>query len=253
MLASTATAAGDSRPTALDKAHPTSGDCNGCHTTTPTFATDQTGSAKPANHIPTTAPCAQCHTTAGNYALYSVDRHAPGRDRAASPAMRPRSPARSPTSRSSRTRATTSRSARSTATAPAATRPPTSTPAASSSAPRASVPRRSPSPATPRWPSGRQRLPDLPRERPLRSACSRARPRPPGTRARRPSTRRIPPAVTATAVTPRRPTFATDQSGSAKPANHIPTTAPCTQCHTTAGNYALYSVDRHPPGRDRAA
>src|SRR5260221_259161 len=72
MLASTATTAGDSRPTALDKLHPTSGDCNGCHTTTPTFATDQTGNAKPANHIPTTAPCAQCHTTAGNYAVYSV-------------------------------------------------------------------------------------------------------------------------------------------------------------------------------------
>ena len=28
----------------------------------------------------------------------------------------------------------------------------------------------------------------------------------------------------------------------AKPANHIPTSAPCAQCHTTAGNYALYSV-----------
>ena len=27
-----------------------------------------------------------------------------------------------------------------------------------------------------------------------------------------------------------------------KPANHIPTSAPCAQCHTTAGNYALYSV-----------
>src|SRR6202035_881448 len=72
MLVGTATTAGDSRPTALDKNHPTSGDCNGCHTTTPTFATDQTGTAKPANHIPTTAACAQCHTTAGNNALYSV-------------------------------------------------------------------------------------------------------------------------------------------------------------------------------------
>ena len=73
MVTSTATTAGDSRPTALDKAHPTTGDCNGCHTTTPTFATDQTGgSTKPANHIPTSAACAQCHTTAGNYALYSV-------------------------------------------------------------------------------------------------------------------------------------------------------------------------------------
>ncbi|TLZ01865.1 MAG: hypothetical protein E6K36_10705, partial [Gammaproteobacteria bacterium] len=72
MIASSASTAGDSRPTALDKIHPTSGDCNGCHTTTPTFASDVTGSAKPANHIPTNAPCAQCHTTAGNFALYSV-------------------------------------------------------------------------------------------------------------------------------------------------------------------------------------
>jgi hypothetical protein len=72
MLASTATAAGDSRPTALDKAHPTSGDCSACHTTTPTFGGNQTAGAKPANHIPTTAACTQCHTTAGNYAAYSV-------------------------------------------------------------------------------------------------------------------------------------------------------------------------------------
>src|SRR5439155_6677250 len=48
------------------------GDCNGCHTTTPTFASDVTGAGKPANHIPTSAPCAQCHTSAGNYAAYSV-------------------------------------------------------------------------------------------------------------------------------------------------------------------------------------
>ena len=71
MLASTATAAGDSRPTAFDKSHPISGDCNACHTTTPTFSTNQTGgSAKPATHIPTSAPCGQCHTTAGNYGVY---------------------------------------------------------------------------------------------------------------------------------------------------------------------------------------
>ena len=63
---------------ALDKAHPTSGDCNGCHTTTPTFAINQTGNAKPANHIPTTAACTQCHTTAGNYAAYSVTGTQPG-------------------------------------------------------------------------------------------------------------------------------------------------------------------------------
>src|SRR5260370_32720302 len=72
MLASTATTAGDSRPTAFDKNHPLSGDCIGCLTTTPTFAGDVTAAGKPTNHIPTTAPCTQCHTTAGNYALYSV-------------------------------------------------------------------------------------------------------------------------------------------------------------------------------------
>src|SRR6516162_4270057 len=72
MIAGTVAAWGDSRPTAYDKNHPTSGDCSGCHTTTPTFASDQTGNTKPANHIPTSAPCAQCHTTAGNDAVYSV-------------------------------------------------------------------------------------------------------------------------------------------------------------------------------------
>src|SRR3984893_7250794 len=31
-------------------------------------------------------------------------------------------------------------------------------------------------------------------------------------------------------------------AGAVRPANHIPTTAPCSQCHTTPGIYALYSV-----------
>src|SRR5207247_2183439 len=38
------------------------------------------------------------------------------------------------------------------------------------------------------------------------------------------------------------PTFLSDVTAGGKPANHIPTSAPCAQCHTTAGNYALYSV-----------
>src|SRR5262249_26370272 len=59
----------DDRPTKYDSSHPTGGDCMGCHTTTPTFASDI---GKPTNHIPTSAPCAQCHTTAGNDAVYSV-------------------------------------------------------------------------------------------------------------------------------------------------------------------------------------
>src|SRR5204863_293930 len=54
MVAGTASTWGDSRPQAFDKTHPASGDCNGCHTTSPTFATNQSGSsAKPSNHIPT--------------------------------------------------------------------------------------------------------------------------------------------------------------------------------------------------------
>jgi hypothetical protein len=62
---------GDDRPQSYDTAHPASGDCGGCHTTKPTFATNQSGSAaKPANHIPTNAGCAICHTTAGNYGAY---------------------------------------------------------------------------------------------------------------------------------------------------------------------------------------
>src|SRR6516164_5882525 len=63
MVGASMTAQGDDRPTGYDKNHPTSGDCMGCHTTTPTFASDLTNGGKPANHIPTTAQCSQCHTT----------------------------------------------------------------------------------------------------------------------------------------------------------------------------------------------
>jgi hypothetical protein len=87
MVTSTAAAWGDSRPPAnatYDKTpHPTAAqgpECSSCHSTTPTFNTNQSGNAKPANHIPTGVPpysgsapaCATCHTTAGNNALYSV-------------------------------------------------------------------------------------------------------------------------------------------------------------------------------------
>src|SRR4029077_7762111 len=73
MTPSTATTAGDSRPTALDPKHPTTGDCGNCHVPTPLFATNLLPTVpKPANHIPTTAPCAQCHTTVGNFAVYDV-------------------------------------------------------------------------------------------------------------------------------------------------------------------------------------
>jgi hypothetical protein len=69
MMPGSATVAGDSRPSsALDAKHPASGDCGGCHSTTPTFAANVTGAGKPANHIQTNATCAQCHTTADNSA-----------------------------------------------------------------------------------------------------------------------------------------------------------------------------------------
>ena len=71
MLPGTGTTAGDSRPTStLDSMHPTSGECSGCHTTSPTFTTNQSGAALPA----------RC---SGRDVLRDVlfPRHAPGRER----------------------------------------------------------------------------------------------------------------------------------------------------------------------------
>jgi hypothetical protein len=62
------------RPTAAQDAfHPTAAsapDCASCHTG---FAVGDFNkvTTKPATHIPTNAPCAQCHTTPGNFALYT--------------------------------------------------------------------------------------------------------------------------------------------------------------------------------------
>ncbi len=135
--------------------------------------------------------------------------------------------------------ATTSRSAASTAAARAATPPRTSTPAASSSAPRVSTPRRSRLPATARWrrqsrpARAATKVPSL-----LASSASSAE----ETRAPRRSTPATRPRGTAAAaIRPRRPLQAASR-------HHIPTTAPCSRCHTTAGNYALYS-----PARTRAS
>src|SRR5205814_3378864 len=38
------------------------------------------------------------------------------------------------------------------------------------------------------------------------------------------------------------PTFLSELTATTRPATHIPTSAACAQCHTTAGNYAAYSV-----------
>src|SRR5207302_6561307 len=56
MLVGTATTWGDSRPPAYDKAQPRSSACLTCHTTTPTFATNQTGNSTNPAHLPPTNP-----------------------------------------------------------------------------------------------------------------------------------------------------------------------------------------------------
>lgn len=241
MVASTASTAGDSRPTALDKSHPTSGDCNGCHTTTPTFATDQSGGSKPANHIPTNAPCAQCHTTAGNYAVYSVS----GTHQGVTACLTCHAPAVATTFANITITTTPGnhmpigsldcngsgchtisnvnpggfRLGTANINTPTLTVGGHTTVAAAVSscetchetAPYVGML------ASTATTAGDSRPTALDKSHPTSGDCSGCH--------------------TTT------PTFATDQSGgSSKPANHIPTSAPCAQCHTTAGNYAVYSV-----------
>jgi hypothetical protein len=58
------------RPTpAQDPAHPTTGDCGGCHTTT----SFNTGVGKPANHLPTSQPCSLCHTNPNDYSVATMN------------------------------------------------------------------------------------------------------------------------------------------------------------------------------------
>jgi hypothetical protein len=240
MLASSATAAGDSRPTALDKIHPTSGDCNGCHTTTPTFSSDQTGSAKPANHIPTNAPCAQCHTTVGNNALYSVT----GTHQGVSGCLTCHGstvnttfanitivtnpgnhiPFGSLDCNGSGCHTTSNVNAGGFKLGAASIASPTLTVAGHNtvaaavtgcttcheSAPYVGMLASSATTA------GDSRPTAFDKAHPTSGDCNGCH--------------------TTT------PTFTTNQTGGSKPSNHIPTTAACAQCHTTAGNYAAYSV-----------
>ncbi len=241
MLASTATAAGDSRPTALDKAHPSTGDCNGCHTTTPTFATDQTGgSTKPANHIPTTAACAQCHPAAGNYALYSVSGTHQGVT----------------TCLGCHAASVAGTFANITIASPPANHMPIGNldcngsgchtltnlntggfrlGAANLSTPTLNVAGHSTVAAAV---SGCQSCHEsAPYVGMLAStATTPADSRPMAFDKAHPGTGDCNGCHTTT------PTFSKNQTAGAKPANHIPTTAACTQCHTTAGNYSAYSV-----------
>src|SRR5213078_1212900 len=240
MIAGSATAWGDSRPQAFDKVHPATGDCNGCHTTTPTFATDMTPSAKPANHIPTTAPCTQCHTTAGNYAAYSVT----GTHQGVTGCL----------SCHGSTVATTF------ANITLVTNPSNHFPfgtldcngsgchsasnvspggfklgSASLTAPTLSVAGHTTVAAgVAACQTCHETAPYLGMMASSATAWGDSRPQ---------AFDKVHPATgDCSSCHTTTPTFATDMTQSAKPANHIPTTAPCTQCHTTAGNYAAYSV-----------
>ena len=241
MIASSATAAGDSRPTAFDKNHPTSGDCGGCHTTTPTFSADVTQApAKPANHIPTTAACAQCHTTAGNYALYSVTGTHQGVTNCLSchgPTVATTFANVTITTLSSNhipiggldcngsgchTTANVNTGGFNIGTANIST--PTLTVAGHTTVATAVAACQTCHEAAPY----QGMIPS--------SATAAGDSRPTAFDKNHPTSGDCGGCHTTT------PTFSSDVTSSAKPANHIPTTAACAQCHTTAGNYALYSV-----------
>jgi hypothetical protein len=51
-------------------AHPTSGECGNCHTSTVSFAI---GNLQPAGHIPTTQPCTLCHQNPADYTQKIMD------------------------------------------------------------------------------------------------------------------------------------------------------------------------------------
>jgi len=240
MVASTATAAGDSRPTALDKSHPTTGDCNACHTTTPTFTTDQTGNAKPANHIPTTAACAQCHTTPGNNAVYSVTGTHQGvtgcltcHGSTVNTTFANITIVTNPTNHipfgtldcnGSGCHTTTNVNPGGFVIGTANISTPTLTTSGHTTVAAAVTGCQTCHESAPyvgmvvstATAAGDSRPTALDKNHPTTGDCNGCH--------------------TTT------PTFATDQTGSAKPANHIPTTAACAQCHTTPGNNAVYSV-----------
>src|SRR5213595_3638108 len=242
MLASTSTTAGDSRPTAFDKAHPTSGDCNGCHTTTPTFVTDMTSAAKPANHIPTTAPCAQCHTTAGNYAAYSVTGTHQGvtgclscHGSTVATTFANITLVTNPSNHFPFGTLDCNRSGCHTMTNVTAGGGGFKLGSASLTAPTLSVAGHTTvASAVAACQTCHETAPYIGMIASSATAWGDSRPQ---------AFDKVHPATgDCNGCHTTTPTFMTDQTGNAKPANHIPTTAPCAQCHTTAGNYAAYSV-----------
>src|SRR5215469_9721867 len=242
MIGGTNTTAGDSRPTtALDKSHPTTGDCGSCHTTTPTFASDITGGGKPANHIPTSAPCSQCHTTAGNYAAYSVTGTHQGVTNCLSChgssvattfanvtiVTNPSNhiPIGSLDCNGSGCHSTSNVNPGGFKLGTASINTPTLAVAGHTTV----------AGAVSGCQTCHQSAQFLGMVAGTNTTAGDSRPTATLDKSH-PTTGDCNGCHTTT------PTFASDQTGSTKPANHIPTSAPCAQCHTTAGNYAVYSV-----------
>jgi hypothetical protein len=242
-----AASASDMRPLAsLDKNHPTSGDCVGCHSTAPTFSSNQTGSAaKPANHIPTNAPCAQCHTTANNYALYSVT----GTHQGVTDCLSCHASAVAKTFLNVSIVSSTD--------SPATHIPFGSLDCNGSGCHSAS----NVNPGGFNLGPANINVPTLTvtghstvaAATPLCGTCHEQA-QFQGMDSSTGTASDMRPPVALDAIHPKlgagdcsschstNPTFASNQTGTAKPTGHIPTTAPCAQCHTTANNYALYSV-----------
>src|SRR5215471_16109190 len=244
MVVGTNTTAGDSRPTTtLDANHPTSGDCSGCHTTTPTFASDQTGGSKPANHIPTNAPCAQCHTTAGNYAVYSVTGTHQGvtgcltcHGSSVATTFANITVVTNPSNHipfgtldcnGSGCHSTTNVNPGGFNIGTANINTPTLTVAGHTTI------------AGTGGVSGCQTCHQSAQFLGMVAGTNTTAgdSRPTAT-----LDKNHPTTGDCTGCHTTTPTFASDLSAGSKPANHIPTNAPCAQCHTTAGNYAVYSV-----------
>ena len=247
MLASTATAAGDSRPTALRQERiPTSGDCNGCHTSTPTFAANVTRRESPRTTYPTTAACTQCHTTAGNYAVYSVT----GTHQGVTTCLSCHGADAGVCQHHDRRQAGQSHADRCLdCNGSGCHRTTNVNPggfklgAASINTPTLSIAGHDTIAAA--YPRARP----VTRRRPT-SACSPARRPRPAIRARRASTRRIRPAATAMAAIPRTPTFAADVTAVGKAREPHPDHRSVRAVPYHGGQLRDLFGHRHSPGRD---
>ena len=231
------------------QAPPPPADCGACHTTTPTFANNQLSTALPTGHIPIAPPtyaaqpaCATCHTTAGDFTHYSVSAVHQGvngciacHGSTVNTTFLNVTPLTTPGNHIPIGTLDCNASGCHSANGGAAGGFKLGT--ANINAPTLNVAR-----PYHRGHGGSQ-LPDLspdrhlPRHGPGHESTARRLAPTRDARCGPSDQRRL----------QRLPyddarLSARDMTSGSKPANHIPTTAPCAQCHTTPNNYALYSV-----------